>query len=115
MLMLQRYVEEGARTPWGYGLAWWDFMRNGWIAYPVPLNFAARWLRDLWWWLAKWRPSVVEARDHALWMAARARYDEREAGVIAAAYRRGFDDGLRTRDHLRPPEALMGRGAENES
>jgi hypothetical protein len=45
---LGRRVAEGEEYPDGYGLAWRLWLTPGCVAYPVPLNHIAGWLRDFW-------------------------------------------------------------------
>ena len=40
-------VFEGERFPKGYGLAWRLYDEMAIVAYPIPLNFLARWFREV--------------------------------------------------------------------
>lgn len=42
---MKKLVLEGGLVPKGYGLAWHEYDRRISVAYPIPLNFVASWLR----------------------------------------------------------------------
>lgn len=46
-------IHEGERYPIGYGFAWRNYESRSVEAYLIPLNFLARWGRELYIWLAK--------------------------------------------------------------
>lgn len=55
MIMLRCALEDGARLPKGYGIAWFDHARQVTICLPIPLNVIAgalriglQWLRSPW-------------------------------------------------------------------
>lgn len=54
----------GERPPWYMGLAWRELHREYYILLPIPLNFIARYARDLWYWAkngGSWPRALEEA------------------------------------------------------
>lgn len=47
-------VPEGSRIPWGYGYAWWNYMSGSCTAIPIPFNILARWIRNIYYAIARW-------------------------------------------------------------
>lgn len=46
-----RLVDEGAKMPKFYGVAYRDFAGSVLVCYPVPLNLVVRWWIHLWAWM----------------------------------------------------------------
>ena len=46
-------VNQGERVKYGYGIAWTNYESRSYTAFPVPFNFLFRWLRSVWYFLAK--------------------------------------------------------------
>lgn len=47
MKVLDIELAEGRRVPWGWGIAWPRWNRAAFVILPVPLNWAARWIRSI--------------------------------------------------------------------
>ena len=77
-LMPYRKIREGDLMFRFYGIAWSNPELRVWTCYPIPFNFLARWVRDLYW----------------LLMGGSKREDLREA-----AYNAGVEEG-RKREKL---------------
>ena len=57
------FVYQGERMRFGWGVAWRCYNRAAVVAYPIPLNFIARWGHDLWHYVATslaWKPTKEE-------------------------------------------------------
>ena len=64
----RRYVQEGARAPWGYGSAYFDFATRYIVVYPIPCNWLVRWLRECYFLLLHARGGVMTKRlEQAYW------------------------------------------------
>lgn len=53
MFALRYYVPDGERAPRWYGFAWYDWLRGQAVAYPIPLNWIAWFVRASYYRLAK--------------------------------------------------------------
>jgi hypothetical protein len=73
--MIRKTISEGAKLPRGYGVAWRPMEGREVVCYPVPVNVAMCFLRDVWWRLCM----PGSHRDK----------------VLGDAYYRGFETGYR--------------------
>jgi len=64
---VRKYIKAGEESPKWYGLAWLDFAKNQHVVYPIPLNWFARWIRDLYYFLAvPKRKTYMEKLEHEI-------------------------------------------------
>lgn len=61
--VLQMKVHASLRPPWGYGLAWWDFLSREAVCYPIPLNWIMWGLREIYYFLY----STPAHYKHPMW------------------------------------------------
>jgi hypothetical protein len=65
--LTKMYIKEGGVIPFGYAIAYQDFYRDVKVAYPIPIHFIVRWLRDLRFWLMSvGRPGYRERIEQEL-------------------------------------------------
>lgn len=50
---MKKLVNQGDYMPRGYGLAWLCATSTQGVCYPIPLNWLFRWIRDLYFFLAR--------------------------------------------------------------
>ena len=60
MILTSQQIAKGQRFPRGYGFAWYDFILDVRLAYPIPFNWILRWIRDLYFLLAKGPSDIHE-------------------------------------------------------
>jgi hypothetical protein len=90
-----RRLQEGERSPWGWGMAWPEVDRFCYVIMPLPFNWLVAWVVAAYWWLV-W-PHTPDRRSQVY----RAGYDkgrrdaERGARLeVEQAWRKGYEDAF---------------------
>ena len=93
-IRLSRFVPYGEIIPWGYGVAWRAFDRDGAICYPIPLNLVVRLAREVHWRLLvapRW--GIRERHLAERYEAGRLKGEDEARRYVQRAYERGKRDG----------------------
>jgi len=105
---IRRIVGEGEEIPTGYGIAYFDFWKQGLVCYPIPLNILIRSLRILRLWSvsvgypSKWERSLLAAYflgRRSVWKEIEAPglfilTGEQKRLLLTALRETGFDDNV---------------------
>jgi len=107
-MSIRRIIYEGERIPTGYGIAYFDFWKDGLVCYPIPLNILIRSLRILRLRIicigypSKWERSLLAAYHlgrRSVWKEIEAPgifvlTEEQKKLLLAALRETGFDDNV---------------------